>query len=230
MNDDAINDKATALVARIAKHWPDLDLDQYVTKWFELDDERVVLQVDYGAAMFELVGDDLHAVGPVPVDLDGRDPEETIPDEHGRPFPALGPRCRALSGGRTAASTSPPSRMTRSRQWRTRRSATRGPMHVHQRRAFESADYGGWRIGLRPIVSPPCRCERPVWWRDEFGIRCAKCGQRRRSRGDDDERPRRAARQKRSRIGLGAGHAELAEQRARSLCHRTHDHRSLTRW
>jgi hypothetical protein len=48
MNDDAINDKA---VARIAKHWPDLDLDQYVTRWFELDDERVVLQVDYGAAM-----------------------------------------------------------------------------------------------------------------------------------------------------------------------------------
>jgi hypothetical protein len=63
MNDDAINDKATALVARIAKHWPDLDLDQYVTRWFEVDDERVVLQVDYGAAMFELVGDDLHAGG-----------------------------------------------------------------------------------------------------------------------------------------------------------------------
>ena len=49
----------------------------------------MVLPVDYGAAMFELVGDDLHAVGPVPVDLDGRDPEETIPDEHGRPFPLL---------------------------------------------------------------------------------------------------------------------------------------------
>ena len=27
-------------------------------------------------------------------------------------------------------------------------------MHVHQRRAFESADYDGWRIGLHPIVSP----------------------------------------------------------------------------
>jgi hypothetical protein len=40
----------------------------------------VVLQVDYGAAMFELDGDDLHAVGPVPVDLE---------DEHGRPFPLL---------------------------------------------------------------------------------------------------------------------------------------------
>ena len=47
------------------------------------------MQVDYGAAMFELVGDDLHAAGPVAVDLDGRDPDETIPDEHGRPFPLL---------------------------------------------------------------------------------------------------------------------------------------------
>jgi hypothetical protein len=37
MNDDAINDRATAL-ARIAKHWPDLDRDQYITRWFELDD------------------------------------------------------------------------------------------------------------------------------------------------------------------------------------------------
>jgi hypothetical protein len=52
-------------------------------------------------------------------------------------------------------------------------------MHVHQRRTFEKADYAGWRIGLRPIVSPPCRCEGPVWWRDEVAVRCAKCGRRR---------------------------------------------------
>jgi hypothetical protein len=57
-------------------------------------------------------------------------------------------------------------------------------MHIDRCRAFETADYDGWRIGLRPIVSSPCRCEPPVWWRDEFGIRCAKCGRRRRLRAE----------------------------------------------
>jgi hypothetical protein len=38
----------------------------------------------------------------------------------------------------------------------------------------------GWRIGERPIVPPPCRCETPIPYRDEvLGIRCAKCGRRR---------------------------------------------------
>jgi hypothetical protein len=41
-------------------------------------------------------------------------------------------------------------------------------MHIDRRRAFESADYDGWRIGLKPIISPPCRCERPAWRRDEL--------------------------------------------------------------
>jgi hypothetical protein len=149
-----------------------------------VDDERVVLQVDYGAAMFELVGDDLHAAGPVPVDLDGRDPEETIPDEHGRPFPLLALRgkvpCmvwRPDGGLYIAAFADDP--FAAMATWR---SATRGPMHIDRRRAFESADYDGWRIGLKPIISPPCRCERPAWWRDELGTRCVKCGRRRGAR------------------------------------------------
>jgi hypothetical protein len=51
-------------------------------------------------------------------------------------------------------------------------------MRIARRRAFESADYDGWRIGLRPIVSPRARCDRPASWRDELGIRCANCGRR----------------------------------------------------
>jgi hypothetical protein len=50
-------------------------------------------------------------------------------------------------------------------------------MHVHQRRSFESADYVGWRVALHRFVSPPCQCERPVWWRDGE-VRCVKCGRR----------------------------------------------------
>jgi hypothetical protein len=55
-------------------------------------------------------------------------------------------------------------------------------MHIDRRRAFESADYDGWRVALRPFVAAPCRCDRPIWWRDELGTRCAKCGRRRGAR------------------------------------------------
>ena len=45
-------------------------------------------------------------------------------------------------------------------------------MHIDRRRAFESADYDGWMIGVAPVVSRPCACEAPAWWRDELGTRC----------------------------------------------------------
>jgi hypothetical protein len=86
----AINDKARALMVRVATHYPELDLDQHLVKWFEFpdppDDDRLVLQLDGGVAQFEMHGDDLHATGPLPDDLVGRE-GDTIPDEHGRPFP-----------------------------------------------------------------------------------------------------------------------------------------------
>jgi hypothetical protein len=47
-----------------------------------------------------------------------------------------------------------------------------------ERRAFENPDYDGWRIGIEPIVSPPCRCDRPHYLRDEVGTRCVLCGRR----------------------------------------------------
>jgi hypothetical protein len=75
------------------------------------------------------------------------------------------------------------------RVWRDGRlcSGHRGdPMHVHQRRIFEKADYDGWRIGVRPIIADPCRCEHPTWYRDvPLGVQCVKCG-RRRSQGLTD--------------------------------------------
>jgi hypothetical protein len=54
-------------------------------------------------------------------------------------------------------------------------------MHINRGRAFESADYDGWMIGVAPVVSRPCACEAPAWWRDELGTRCVKCGRRRRA-------------------------------------------------
>jgi hypothetical protein len=58
-----------------------------------------------------------------------------------------------------------------------------GLMHPHVRHAFESPDYEGWWIGEKPIVSAPCRCDRPTYVRDvALGIQCAKCGRRRGAR------------------------------------------------
>jgi hypothetical protein len=40
--------------------------------------------------------------------------------------------------------------------------------------------FRGWRIGAKPVLSQPCRCETPIAYRDELlGLRCAKCGRRR---------------------------------------------------
>ena len=46
------------------------------------------------------------------------------------------------------------------------------------RRAFELPGYDGWKIGDEPVVSPPCRCDRPTYLCDELGTRCVKCGRR----------------------------------------------------
>jgi hypothetical protein len=55
-------------------------------------------------------------------------------------------------------------------------------MRQEQRKRLEqlqAAGYDGWRAAVAPFPSPPCRCDRPVWWRDELGTRCVKCGRRR---------------------------------------------------
>ena len=42
-----------------------------------------------------------------------------------------------------------------------------------------------WRIGDRPMVASPCRCESPVWERDEVGSGAYQLGTMCRSAGGD---------------------------------------------
>ncbi len=60
----AINEKAADLVIRVLRLW-NVDLRERMTSFYELDDDRLVAMVDGGSVMFEIVGDDVHVVGPL---------------------------------------------------------------------------------------------------------------------------------------------------------------------